>query len=275
MITRLKMRVEQEIHPANPRKDFDNLTKIFVPEGSRYSYLGDKGSEEELYALVEKTEVFDNLSEEEQDACCAGENILFRVAGEAGVAVCLPLYMYEHSGQTVSTQPFNCPWDSGQVGWIYLLREVAEEELDTEESGWVKAANRAIRSEVETIDQWLRGDVWGYVIYSELYDALNGRWIPYEDCVESCWDFYGEKYAKEEGKEALKAARESQLNDLKDLLKKKENEYGDALYWAETLDSVKAAVEYACPEFRRVTELKGAIKMLERTYFEEEEDETV
>ena len=31
----------------------------------------------------------------------------------------LPLYLYDHSGITMSISPFSCPWDSGQVGWIY------------------------------------------------------------------------------------------------------------------------------------------------------------
>jgi hypothetical protein len=40
----------------------------------------------------------------------------------------LPLYLYEHSGITMSTSPFGDRWDSGQVGIIYVKREVAERE---------------------------------------------------------------------------------------------------------------------------------------------------
>ena len=35
----------------------------------------------------------------------------------------LPLYLYDHSGITMSTGPFSCKWDSGQVGWIYYTQE--------------------------------------------------------------------------------------------------------------------------------------------------------
>ena len=37
----------------------------------------------------------------------------------------LPLYLYDHSGITMNTTGFSCPWDSGQVGWIYAFKEDA------------------------------------------------------------------------------------------------------------------------------------------------------
>ena len=35
----------------------------------------------------------------------------------------LPLYLYDHSGLTLATTPFSCPWDSGQVGWVLIERK--------------------------------------------------------------------------------------------------------------------------------------------------------
>jgi len=37
--------------------------------------------------------------------------------------IILPLFLYDHSGITMSTGPFSCPWDSGQVGWIYASKQ--------------------------------------------------------------------------------------------------------------------------------------------------------
>lgn len=31
----------------------------------------------------------------------------------------MPLYLYDHSGITISTSEFCDPWDSGQIGFIY------------------------------------------------------------------------------------------------------------------------------------------------------------
>lgn len=37
--------------------------------------------------------------------------------------IILPLYLYDHGGITISTRPFSCPWDSGQVGYIYASKD--------------------------------------------------------------------------------------------------------------------------------------------------------
>ena len=42
--------------------------------------------------------------------------------------IVLPIYMYDHSGITISVNPFSCPWDSGQIGFIYISKEKARKE---------------------------------------------------------------------------------------------------------------------------------------------------
>ena len=44
---------------------------------------------------------------------------LFSLVEQMDGMVILPLYLYDHSGITMNTCGFSCPWDSGQVGWIY------------------------------------------------------------------------------------------------------------------------------------------------------------
>lgn len=48
---------------------------------------------------------------------------LYDLVRATGQYVILPLYLYDHSGITISTGPFSCPWDSGQVGWIYAPKD--------------------------------------------------------------------------------------------------------------------------------------------------------
>jgi len=47
---------------------------------------------------------------------------------EAG-AIILPLYLYDHSGITMRTTPFDCHWDSGQVGLIFVSKKKARAEF--------------------------------------------------------------------------------------------------------------------------------------------------
>lgn len=94
--------------------------------------------------------------------------------------VALPLYMYEHSGISISTTPFSCKWDSGQLGYIFCTKEKALEEFGG------KKVTKKVRekcfsnfvSEVETYDTWQKGEVYGF----------NAS---YGDEEDSCGGFYG------------------------------------------------------------------------------------
>jgi len=94
------------------------------------------------------------------------------------VCVIGPLYMYEHSGVAVSTKPFNDRWDSGQVGFVFYLKEdsFTTGELRRWTAKKQKAALATIEANVYMLDCYLRGDTWGY----EVSDG------------ESCWGFLGD-----------------------------------------------------------------------------------
>lgn len=117
--------------------------------------------------------------------------------------VILPLYLMDHSGISMSTGAFSCPWDSGQVGWIYVSMEKAKSELF--ESGATPSveeirtkATKALKQEVDTYDDYLTGQVYGFITYALDWDGEKGEEL------DSCWGFYGDtKYVLEEGKACL------------------------------------------------------------------------
>ena len=102
--------------------------------------------------------------------------------------IVLPLFMYDHSSITISLSPFSCPWDSGQVGFVIVRKEKMLKEFSAKKfSKFLK--NKALKiaeGEVETYDQYLRGEVYGYKID--------------EDDTCSCWGFYGMDECVEEAK---------------------------------------------------------------------------
>ena len=65
-------------------------------------------------------------------------------------------YLYEHSGVQVSTSPFGCPWDSGQIGFIVIRKET----IDKEFSGDMEMAKRYIEGQIETYNAYLSGEVY-------------------------------------------------------------------------------------------------------------------
>lgn len=98
----------------------------------------------------------------------------------------LPVYAYEHSGITIRTGPFSCPWDSGQIGWIVLSMEKVKTE------GITGDPLELLRSEIELCDLYLTGQVWGFQI---LKCETCNLGCSHEEVVESCWGFYGEDLA--------------------------------------------------------------------------------
>lgn len=91
--------------PQNPR-EWDNLGTMVC--GHRRYNLGDE--------QAKNTELYNSWEE-------WLENEVIKPNGSRNNVVVLPLYLYDHSGITMNTTGFSCPWDSGQVGWIYCTKE--------------------------------------------------------------------------------------------------------------------------------------------------------
>lgn len=108
------------------------------------------------------------------------------------IIACLPLYLYDHSGLTISTGPFTCPWDSGQVGWIIATRESLEsgghnvDELDVEQ------VKKWLQGEVDTYDQYLRGDIHGFTLNAPPVQCSDCGHVEKGEELDSCWGFYGD-----------------------------------------------------------------------------------
>lgn len=166
--------IEQDPFPENPRKDYDHLGTM-VCWHRRYT-LGD-----------------------EQPRCRPDEYTYEGIPSEDRIQ--LPLYLYDHSGITMSTQPFSCPWDSGQVGFIWVHQAAIAEAFGFPVgSGWEDTKDgKTLRervvaclvAEVEVYDYYLTGDVFGVVITKDGEE------------VENCWGFYGIDSARQHAKEQV------------------------------------------------------------------------
>ncbi len=97
--------------------------------------------------------------------------------------VILPLYLYDHSGITISCSnayPYNDRWDAGQVGWIYASHKEIAEEYGKVDEETLKKAEDTLISETNTYDYYLRGDCYGYIIEKDGEE------------VDSCWGYLGD-----------------------------------------------------------------------------------
>ena len=149
--------------PESPR-NWDNLGTMVCFHPS-YN-LGDKHSfDKHLYSSWE---------EMEKD-----------IIDTENVHTILPLYLYDHSGITISTSPFSCRWDTTRLGWIFVSKEEVKKQGVDETK-----VEECLKGEVETYDQYIRGDVFGYKIYKVLTCDLGHE---HEEELECSWGYYGDK----------------------------------------------------------------------------------
>lgn len=171
---RYELKIEHDQDPIHPRREWDNLGTM-VCFHRRYD-LGDKTDY--------RSEDFDNWEELEN-------NIL----ENEGEVVMLPLYLYDHSGITISTSPFGCSWDSGKVGVIFMSKhKIKKEGIDESK------VEEYLKNEVETYDSFLRGDVYQYKVY-EIETCNKGH--EHKTLVECCGSYYSEEDCLDEGKSVL------------------------------------------------------------------------
>lgn len=177
--------IEQEDYVENPREWYDHIGKMICWH-RRYN-LGDK------HYYTDPTDFTDDIKE--------SENII------------LPIYLYDHSGISISTSSFHDVWDSGQVGFIYMTKTRAENEWgDCSLEEREKRAIKCLESEVEEYDQYLRGDVYCFTISTRRGCSI----------VDSCGGFYGFDHCIESAKESI--------DSMKDLSEMTQEDFDNCLF---------------------------------------------
>lgn len=176
--------IYQDESPESPR-EWDNLGTM-VCFHRRYD-LGDKHD----YCSGN----YDGWEEMKED-----------IIKQENVHTILPLYLYDHSGITISTSSFSCRWDSGQVGWIFVSKDKVKKEGIDETK-----VEEYLKGEVETYDQYIRGDVYGYKVF-EVTECDHGH--EHKKELDSCWGFYGDEDCMDEAKSIVEYYVKNELEKV-------------------------------------------------------------
>lgn len=163
-----KIEIHYDIDPMSPR-EWDNLGTIVY--SSNHYNLGDINCEDinhYLWGLC--TDIHRDFPEDQFEQ--HGWKILEKYYH------ILPVYCYMHGNIALSTGSFSCPWDSGQSGFIYCLKETMRKEVGNYTE---QRAEEWLRQEIEEYSSYLNGEVYGYVVLDN--DGEH---------VDSCWGFIGE-----------------------------------------------------------------------------------
>ena len=124
------------------------------------------------------------------------------------VALVLPLYLYDHNGISMSTSsghyPFCDPWDSGQIGFIYITYEDLKKEFKRKKLSkkLIERGEEYLRQEVDTYDRYLRGEYYKYEIYPCVEEEEDYVWDD-DDCVADGYGFISEEFALSEAKNTV------------------------------------------------------------------------
>lgn len=159
------IKIYQDPDPPNPRDcDYQENFGTMVCFHKRY-VLGDTGH---------------GISQDDFHSWDELEAYLIK---EKGAAVILPLYLYDHSGITMNTTGFHCPWDSGRVGFIYATKQDIRDNYGIKRvwKGTEERARNLLEAEVKEYDRYLTGQVCGYQIED-----------PDGEDVDSCWGYSDE-----------------------------------------------------------------------------------
>lgn len=111
----------------------------------------------------------------------------------------LPVYAYIHSGVVLSTSdryyPLNDKWDAGMCGIIHVSKDVVRKKYGKQRINRKLYAQieSILRSEIETLNQYFRGDIYCYSIHDESGDH-----------IDSCCGLYGYNYCVEQARESAR-----------------------------------------------------------------------
>lgn len=169
-----RLAVQQDLDPLNPREFGDLCIMVCFHNrytlGDKHNYKqGDYRSWKELKQAIESSE---------------------------RVAMIEPLYLFDHSGITISTSPFSCRWDSGQIGYVYMTQETKEKNTLSDEG-----MRDQLTHEIEAYNRFLSGEVYSYHI--EQFDNESLEWI----LVSNCGGYWSEDSARLAGDAELKTLR--------------------------------------------------------------------
>lgn len=181
----MKIRIERDTEPTDPR-EWDNLGRM-VCFHRRYT-LGDKH----------------DYNTDNYDGWAA---LRAAITEEENAVVILPLFLYDHGGITMScsTETFSAVdshgWDWGCVGFIFVRREDVLKEYSKKRitKKTLESVTKVLVDEVETYDQYLTGDIWGYII--EYDDGEH---------LDSCWGFHGKEYCEKEAADMVKCLEQQE-----------------------------------------------------------------
>lgn len=170
------LKIYYDTCPENPRQFSNYTSKIAYKH--RNHILGDEEIDDPIEWLEDKLGL-EQKGEYNNDRLAQLETQFLEKF------IALPVYIYDHSGVSMSTTPFSCQWDSSKVGYIYISKDTVRKEWG------VKRISPKLRqqildnlkAEIKEFSSYISGDVYTFDVISEN-----------ESDIDSCGGFFGDNF---------------------------------------------------------------------------------
>lgn len=173
---------------ADSPRDWDNLGTMVVLS-TQYS-IGDKHSfsnEEEIENHIRET-----------------------------CAVYLPIYLHDYGSGNVKLSTDSrldiirkrlagSIWSDRQRGALFITSERIVKEYGEDNAETRAKAFACLESELETMNQYLSGDVYGFEVERPDATCKTCKRPGHDQFIDSCWGFYGLEYCKQEATQSAEA----------------------------------------------------------------------
>ncbi|MBR3035755.1 MAG: DUF3846 domain-containing protein [Lachnospiraceae bacterium] len=171
----VRLVVRRDFDPIDPRSDDGNFGSLVCFDkiwyGDRHEFndkdeflkarlvahFGDEEKAEEFWDRMEQEYLCD--PEKVRD-----DHILEELKKDH---IILPIYLYRHGGDTVSTEPFSDPWDSGQIGWIYAEHAMVRLHFGDVNDYTIPLAKQLLENEVATWNDYIMDENYAYDLVNE------------------------------------------------------------------------------------------------------------
>jgi len=182
-----RINIEQDGDPESPR-EWDNLGTM-VCWHNNYN-LGDGNGLDDVIDEVQSHSGYNlNMDDCNHEAYrdITDPMVLISVIDKLDSHLYLPLFLYDHSGISISASEFSCRWDSGQIGFILISKNKIRSEYGVKRIS--KKLKKRIYSyllnEVSTYDDYLQGEVYCYTTITDCGEEIG-----------CCSGYYGYEHDK-------------------------------------------------------------------------------
>ena len=178
-------------HDATNPREWDNLGTILIaPDKAHWVASPDDVVDTSIPLGNNPYEHWENLRREQLQL------------KKSDVAIAYPITKYEHGSISLSLG-WQEGFDYSTIGFIYITKEQVRKCYGVKRitKGILEHAENCLQSELDTLTNWLNGEVYGWQIKEyALDDGLDWEEV---DMLDSCWGYLDQDDA---------------LNDMKDML---------------------------------------------------------